>query len=560
MFTSLVALVLLTAPGAAADTAADTVVVCPDAFRPAMTPWLAFRTEQGHPCQVVSAAGTADEIRQRIRRAATGGTLRFVVLVGDAPAITGTATTGTAAKTEATDAVEARQRRVPTFRSEARLITRYGPERDIATDNPYADLDDDLAPDVAVGRLSVDSPAELTRLVAKIVAYERTSDAGQWRRKINLIAGVAGFGPLADSLIESSVKRLLTDDIPPAYATTMTYASWRSPYFPDPRLFCETTIARLNEGCLFWIYVGHGHRRLLDQVRVPDGAYDILAMRDVQKLKCRQGPPIAMFLSCYAGAFDAKDACLAEEMLRADGGPVAVVCGSRITMPYATTVLGAAMLQQYFVERRATLGELIQHAKRSMVLSPRDDPQSKLLDSLAALLNPSGTDLAAERREHLLLFNLLGDPLLRLPRPAEATVVAAAHARPGSLLEVAGDSPIDGQAQVELVVRRDRLAFKPPPRQKYGTSPEARAEFQRTYDRANDGCLASQRVTVAGGKLRASLAVPASAQGECHVRVFIAGREQCAIGCCNVRIGYEPPEVPPPAAAPPMASRGAGNN
>jgi len=535
MFTSLVALVLLMTPGAAADNphdaivGPDSIVVCPEAFRPALAPWLALRTQQGHRCQVVSAAGTADDVRQRIRLAASDGKVRFVVLVGDVGATT--------------DIAAVQKHQVPTFHSEARLIARYGPERDIATDNPYADLDEDQAPDVAVGRLSVDSPAELTRLVAKIVAYERMSDAGQWRRRINLIAGVAGFGQLADSLIESSVKRLLTDGIPPAYATTMTYASWRSPYFPDPRLFRDTTVARLNEGCLFWIYVGHGHRRLLDQVHVPDGHYEILGMRDVEKLTCRQGPPIAMFLSCYAGAFDAKDGCLAEEMLRADGGPVAVVSGSRITMPYATTVLGAAMLKQYFVERRETLGELIQQAKRNMVLSPRDDAQSKLLDSLAGLLNPSGTDLAAERREHLLLFNLLGDPLLRLPRPADATVVTASSAKPGSLLEVAVDSPVDGPAQVELVVRRDRLAFNPPSRQKYGTSPEARAEFQKTYDRANDACLVSQRVTVEGGKLRASLAVPASAKGDCHVRVFVAGREQCAIGCCNVRIGYETPAV-----------------
>ncbi len=523
MFSGLVTLALLSMPAAAADT----LVVCPDVFRPALAPWIELRREQGHACDVLSADGTAEQVRQRIRESAarTGGATRFVLLVGDAP------TRG--------DDADALKRRLPTFRSEARLITRFGPERDIATDNPYADLDDDRAPDVAIGRLSVDSPEQLARLVSKILAYEQTTDPGVWRRKINLVAGVAGFGQLADSMIESAVKRLLTEGIPAAYATTMTYASWRSPYFPDPRLFHETTVARLNEGCLFWIYVGHGHRRLLDQVRVPDGPYDILAARDLDKLRCRRGPPIAMFLSCYAGAFDAAEDCLAEGMLRADGGPVAVVCGSRITMPYATAVLGAEMLRQCFVERRATLGELVLHAKRNMVRSPRDDPQSKLLDSLAGLLNPAGTDLAAERAEHLLLFNLLGDPLLRLPRPAEATVLAPAIAKPGAALDITGTSPVDGPAQVELVVRRDRLAFKQPLRSKYDTTEKARAEFQSTYDRANDACLVSQRVIVEGGKLRATLPVPASALGDCHVRVFVEGQQQCAIGCCDVRISHQ---------------------
>ena len=53
-----------------------------------------------------------------------------------------------------------------------------------------------------------------------------------------------------------------------------------------------------------------------------------------------------MFLSCYAGAIDARRTCLAAEMLRAPGGPVAVVAASRVTMPYATTLLTLGLMRR----------------------------------------------------------------------------------------------------------------------------------------------------------------------------------------------------------------------
>ena len=35
-------------------------------------------------------------------------------------------------------------------------------------------------------------------------------------------------------------------------------------------------VERLNEGCLFWVYLGHGQRQNVDYVHVPQGYYPIL--------------------------------------------------------------------------------------------------------------------------------------------------------------------------------------------------------------------------------------------------------------------------------------------
>ena len=44
-------------------------------------------------------------------------------------------------------------------------------------------------------------------------------------------------------------------------------------------------------------------------------------------------------------------------MLATPGAPVAVICGSRVTMPYAMAVLGTELLGQVFENRSETLGQ-----------------------------------------------------------------------------------------------------------------------------------------------------------------------------------------------------------
>ena len=117
--------------------------------------------------------------------------------------------------------------------------------------------------------------------------------------------------------------------------------------------------------------------------------------------------------------------------------------------PLAMSVLGTELLAECFQGRRETLGDLVLSAKRNSLLKPRDDAQSRVLDSIAAALNPLRTDLAQERAEHVLLFNLLGDPLLRLRHPETATVNLAGKLAPGESLTISGTSAVDGQAALQ---------------------------------------------------------------------------------------------------------------
>ena len=519
----LVLATLVSAPPAAG---AGVLVVCPDSFRESLGPWVEHRRAQGHRVVILSNEGSAADIRQRIRQRAGQGNAQFLVLVGDAGLADG-------------NAAVVGSTTIPAHEVAAKVNIRWGSEPEIATDNWYADLDDDQLPDLAVGRLTADTPAQLRTIVSKIIRYEATSsttaDVSGWRRRINFVAGLGGFGALADLALEACAKKFITEGVPAAYDTSMTYASWRSPYCPDPRRFGQTTLERLNEGCLFWVYIGHGHARGLDRMAVPGALFPILELADVAAMKCAQGSPIAIFLSCHTGAFDAPQDCLAEEMLRKEGGPVAVVSGSRVTMPYGMAVLGAEALKECFQNRRQTLGEVLLHAKRNSVLGSRSDEASRALDALAGALN-TGADLAEERLEHVHLFNLLGDPLLRIPHPGEVEVQAAATAQPGDVLEVSGTCPVEGPCRVELVVRRDRLTFKASNRQHFDRTHSSLSAYREVYQRANDPRLAAVETRVVDGRFRTQLTVPPETSGHCHIRVFVQGRGDFALGASDVQV------------------------
>ena len=521
------------ADASSTNLAPDTVVVCPTIFRDALKPWIDYRTAQGHRLVLVSNQGKPDDIRQRIREVAQGGRLRFVVLVGDA-------------SPDTPWQPAAWSRCVPVHYAKAKINVLWGSEPQIATDNWYAMPDDrsdeDPRPGLAIGRLTADTPDELRQMVAKILAYERSTDFGPWRQQLNFVAGVGGFGPVADMVLETTAQYFLTQSIPSEYQVSMTYGSWRSPYCPDPRLFRQTTLERLNEGSLFWVYIGHGYHLGLDGVEVPGGQYPILTAPDSAWLNCRHGRPIALFLACYTGAIDAQRDCLAETMFRAPGGPVAILAGSRVTMPYAMTVMATNLTDECFRKHRQTIGEAVLRAKQNMLAKPADSDQRRtLLDTVARVISPAPNQLAAERAEHVLLFNLIGDPMLRLRYPTKIELPAPATVAAGRTLEITGRCPIDGNGVIELIMRRDRLPMARPDRSRFPQSSETLSEFQETYQRANDRQLQAVAVEVRDGRYLARLAVPRGAEGACHLRMFVEGADGFACGTTDVSVTSRKP-------------------
>ena len=370
---------------------------------------------------MVAAPLNVKELKQTIRRFAKSGSLKHVLIVGDVG--------------------DQNHLKVPTDFVKAKVNVLFGSDPEIATDNPYADLNSDGLPDLSIGRIPLDTVVEIDNYIERIIKYESPSHKQQWQRRINFIAGVGGFGSMIDGLIEQTTKTIITDLVPGEYETSMTYGSWCSPFCPDPRRFSEVAISRFNEGCLFWIYIGHGSRTALDRVRMPDRSHLILDNQTVQKLNCVEGSPIALFLACYTGAMDHPVDCLAETMLRQDGGPIAVICGSRVTMPYAMSLLSLEMVHEYFHGDAETLGELTLLSKQRMVKGSANNPKYReMIEGMGQVFSPAPRLLDLERLEHAQLIQLIGDPLLRLRRPDRLELQAKHVPVLGNQIQVSGVS------------------------------------------------------------------------------------------------------------------------
>lgn len=417
--------------------AVDVIVVCPDEFREALKPWLEHRRAEDLEIQVIASDRDAERLQRSIRAASDHDTT-YVMLVGDAPVIG-----------KAGDPA----RQVPVIYAPTTVTAAWGSTATLASDSPFGDFDGDKVPDAVVGRLPVDRPVQLQRLIGRILAHEKSVDFGAWRGNVQLTGGIGGFGVMADAAIESVTRTVVTNVLPTETRTSVAYASPGHAFYPAGDSFTDAVLNRYQQGSRFWVYAGHGQVTALD--RVPQSRYGIpvLDSSSVKRLKCPVGAaPIAMMLACYTGAIDAAEDSLSEQMLLCDGGPIAVFAGSRVTMPYGNTTAAVGLIDGVYNQKLPRLGDAWLNTLTQMhVEDPAEQSTSRMMiDALAAVVSPRGTKLVDERREHMLLYNLIGDPTLCLHHPQPMSLEVAAGHELGEPIRIDVTSPIAGELTVSL--------------------------------------------------------------------------------------------------------------
>ncbi len=501
--------------------AADVVVVRPKAWSHAIQPWIVYRQSQGHEIVELDSAASSEAIQASIKRVAAENTnqLKFILLASDVGVLPN------------------QQIAIPVFYHSSTALVKFGGDERIASDSTYGDLDGDHVPDVAVGRIPADSPQQLQKLLGKAIDFERSQDAQRWRREVHVVAGVGGFGALADGAIEMTTRRFLSDRIPGWADVSMTQASPTSPFCPDPWRFSETTIGRMNQGGMFWVYIGHGHVKTLDYLRCNEQWLPIMTDANVAQVNTGPKSPIGLFLACYTGAFDAVEDSLAEQLVTHDNGLLAAIAASRVSGPYGLAMLSSGLLTECFERKTETLGELLLNAKRDMMqpnpgektASPKD--QTQLLNAIASALSPEGYDLEAERREHVWMMNLLGDPLLRLNYPREVTLQELVQTSPGDQVKIRGTSPFAGELRLELAYRRDQMKPNLKQLDAFSPIPEDRQRAQQTYDSANARVVSQVDLAVADGDFTVPIEVPKDLpRGKYCIRAFLSGPSAWAAG------------------------------
>ncbi len=316
---------------------ADVLFVAARELMPALQPLVDLRESQGYTVAVVAVEDAYDEYSFGIKRATAIRDLvrdaltrwreapEFLILVGDAsydprdflglgnPDLVPT-------KFVATDAFEA------------------------VSDDWFGDVDGDLLADLVVGRLPVKTATGLEALVAKTIAYEQ--DGSAWSQAMYVSDDDMGQQfELSNHLLISLLPSLGADQI-----------VVRELGDEDAR---TAILAGLNQGVDLVSYVGHGS--------VQSWSGDILAVEVLDQLSPEAKPAVFTMMNCMNGYFfDAALDSLAEALLAADAGAVAVFAPTGITGYAPQEPMMAALFEMLETNTEGmTFGEAVAVAKQA---------------------------------------------------------------------------------------------------------------------------------------------------------------------------------------------------
>lgn len=314
---------------------ADIVMITDAAFADSLTALKALRESQGYRVSIVDIADIYDEfsfgiptpgaITSFLSRAKTAWTQapKFVLLVGDA-----SLDPRNYFGFGSFDFIPTRS--VNTARLEA------------VSDDAMADLDNDGAPDFAVGRLPARSMAEANLMVQKIVAYEQSAPSTHTAVLVSDLADDIDFVQDSQSIRSTLPVTIQVQDIQRDQLGD-----------PDTR---DAILAALQAGPSLVNYNGHGS---VDMWR---GA--TLTSEDVRGLS-NTSLSIFTISNCLNGYFhDPIQESLGEAALKAEhGGAVAVWASSGITYSDDQEVLMRAFYGRLFGGQAGTIGEAAMQAK-----------------------------------------------------------------------------------------------------------------------------------------------------------------------------------------------------
>jgi hypothetical protein len=400
------------------------IVVAPESYRAALEPLVAHRGSQGIACEVVVLEAIEREhpAPNRVRsiqgffaaRFAKEGSVDYVLLVGDAKAIPS-----------------------PTLGEKGEIV----PSDELFLAGEIG------SPRPSLGRLSARNAEEARDLVARVLAYETETRPGPWRGRVIFTAGEGGFGAVADGAIEASVRYAIEKTLPEGFALRLV----RLPAGAagGEASLRETLVRALEPGALFWIYAGHGSRRGLASGEAegflpgpPARAVASFRAADAGKLRCGERPPVALLFACDTARMEAGRECLAEALVRSNGGPIAVLGASAISHPVGDLTLAFELGRLVSEDGCERLGNWVRRAKRA---SLRDDPQRADLEKVADVFGFGEAERAKIRRRTAMQYHLYGDPMMRLPRPGRLRIeVDEAEGE----FAVSGEVPGEGEGTV----------------------------------------------------------------------------------------------------------------
>jgi len=218
-----------------------------------------------------------------------------------------------------------------------------------ASDDWFVDFNNDGLPEMAIGRIPVQTPEEAAIVVSKIVGYEKST-------KKNEALLVADRADNSDDFnfegASEEVRALL-----PAYL--MVRKIFRGDFSSDVQAKGEL-LNGINQGALLVNFIGHGS--------VESWRGSLLTLEDADSLINGLRLPFFVNMTCLNGFFqNPYGETLAEALMKAKGGgAIAIWTSSGLTEPDKQAVMNKELIKLLFGRESITLGEATAKAKASV--------------------------------------------------------------------------------------------------------------------------------------------------------------------------------------------------
>ncbi|MHB2155114.1 C25 family cysteine peptidase [Calditrichota bacterium GD2] len=262
---------------------------------------------------------------------------------------------------------------------------------------------DDYYADISVGRLSANSPADVTVQVNKIIEYEKNPDAGMdWYKSALGIGSAEGSGSGDDGEVDKDhIQNIWDNKLDP-----FTYDIYSTAY--DPGATDAMVANAVNDGVSIINYCGHGSMTSWGTTGFNND--------DVNNLTNGDMLPFIFSVACVNGAFDDGD-CFAEAWLQKDNGGAVMFLGSTINQPWAPPMRGQdyfndILIGGYNYDDHPGQNGINTHEQRTFI-------GSIVINGFALMLNESNSSSDVETVQTWCTF---GDPALQVRTQAPADV------------------------------------------------------------------------------------------------------------------------------------------
>ncbi len=488
-----------------ANTAGDYLLVAPEAFLPAVQPLVTLRAQQGLRVIVAPAEAvydefnggrhSADALRRFAKYAYAHWSARFMLLVGD-----GSLDPANRAGQSGVDYIPVNPVPGPVSVPDGYEIT--------ASDNLYGCLTGncdpifglgDVVPELMIGRLPVNSVADVQNVVAKLVNYENLSGDTSWRRHVVLLAdddfsGETTFGggstgantyceksnELFFAGLSNTCARVMLEQggltqMNPEKFYLKAYLGNTQPTYVDPNYgICRTdrTAARtythnaitpqlfshVNAGTLWLNFQGHANEYVLTHEDLYINSGDFVGSDDKWDFTNTDQPVLWTAFSCHSNMF-----------ARGNAGPQTTFGGclgeDMVTLPQRGAIAAWAS-DCYEIVPRDTLNHLNVELARSLFADPPHDSQlsdhgarlvlGEVIQQTFQRFVPAVASYSLERGV-AVTYTLLGDPATRMSIGRPQTVVNANDTLAVDGQPVRLHSPGDTLAVVASLVSTARL-------------------------------------------------------------------------------------------------------